>query len=56
LIHVETDRNYLGTEKNKLKIIPGMLASVDIITGKKTILQDILKPILKSKQYMFTEK
>ena len=39
-----------------MKIIPGMVADVDIMTGKKTILDYILKPILKTKQYTFTER
>jgi len=56
LIHVETKRNYLGTKEHPLKIIPGMTASVDIVTGKKTVMQYILKPILKSKQYVFSER
>ena len=56
LIHVETDRNHLGTKEHPLKIIPGMTASVDIVTGKKTVMQYILKPILKSKQYIFSER
>jgi adhesin transport system membrane fusion protein len=56
LIYVETQKNYLGTKEHPLKIIPGMTASVDIVTGKKTIMQYILKPILKSKQYVFTER
>jgi len=56
IIHVETEKNHLGSKENPLKIIPGMVASVDIITGKKTIMQYILKPILKSKQYVFSEK
>jgi len=56
LIHVETDKNYLGSKENPLKIIPGMTASVDIVTGKKTVMQYILKPILKSKQYVFSER
>ena len=56
LIHVETEKNYLGTKEHPLKIIPGMTASVDIVTGKKTIMQYILKPILKSKQYVFSER
>ena len=33
----------------ELPIIPGMIASVDIKTGKKTILDFILKPILNNK-------
>jgi len=56
IIHIETDKNYLGTKEHPLKIIPGMTASVDIVTGKKTIMQYILKPILKSKQYVFSER
>jgi len=56
LIHIETDKNYLGNEANQLQITPGMMASVDIITGKKTVMQYILKPILKSKQYVFSER
>jgi len=56
LIYIETEKNHLGTDKHPLKIIPGMVAKVDIVTGKKTIMQYILKPILKSKQYVFSER
>ncbi len=56
LINIQTEKNYLGTPEHPLNIIPGMTASVDIVTGKKTIMQYILKPILKSKQYVFSEK
>jgi adhesin transport system membrane fusion protein len=37
-------------------IIPGMVAEVDIITGKKTILSYMLKPVLRAKQTAFTER
>ena len=56
LVHIETEKNYLGSKENPLKIIPGMTASVNIVTGKKTVMQYILKPILKSKQYVFSER
>lgn len=56
LINIETQKNYLGSESHPLKIIPGMTVNVDIITGEKTIMQYILKPILKSKQYVFSER
>ena len=56
MINVETDKNFLGTKENPLNITPGMMASVDIVTGKKTVMQYILKPILKSKQYVFSER
>ncbi|HEX6977693.1 MAG TPA: HlyD family type I secretion periplasmic adaptor subunit [Alphaproteobacteria bacterium] len=48
LIRVRTKQNYLGTEDKKLAIIPGMIASVDIVTGEKTVLQYLLKPIIKT--------
>jgi len=53
---VKTDKNYLERHGEKLPIIPGMVASVDIITGKKTILDFLLKPILKVKQNALHER
>jgi adhesin transport system membrane fusion protein len=56
LVNIITQKSYLGTKEHPLNIIPGMTVSVDIVTGKKSIMQYILKPILKSKQYVFTER
>jgi adhesin transport system membrane fusion protein len=56
VVKIQTDKKYLGTKSKPLKIIPGMMVNVDIVTGQKTILQYILKPILKAKQYTFTER
>jgi adhesin transport system membrane fusion protein len=39
-----------------LPIIPGMVAEVDIITGKKSILAYLLKPVLRAKQGALTER
>lgn len=55
LVRVKTYRNNLGSEDNPLPIIPGMVAEVDIITGKKTLLSYLLKPILKAKQVALSE-
>ncbi len=55
-IHIKTARNHLGTDKKPLKIIPGMTVNVDIMTGKKSVMDYILKPILRAKQYTFTER
>lgn len=55
-ILVKTDKNYLERKGKKLPIIPGMIATVDIVTGKKTILDFILKPILKVKQDSLHER
>jgi adhesin transport system membrane fusion protein len=56
LVTLRTDRNFLGTKDNPLPIIPGMIASVDILTGKKTILSYLLKPILKAKYTALRER
>jgi len=53
IVRVRTLQTSLG--KN-LPIIPGMVAQVDILTGKKTILSYLLKPVLKAKSYAFTER
>lgn len=55
-VRIKTNQNYLGSALKPLKIIPGMTVSVDIITGQKSVLDYILKPILKTKQYTFTER
>lgn len=56
VVKIQTDKKYLGSKEKPLKIIPGMMVNVDVVTGKKTILEYILKPILKAKQYTFTER
>lgn len=53
---VKTKKNYLEKDGERLPIIPGMIASVDIKTGKKTILDFILKPILKTKDNALHER
>ncbi|MEN1835643.1 HlyD family type I secretion periplasmic adaptor subunit [Pseudomonas lijiangensis] len=47
LIQVRTDRNHLGGDDRPLLIIPGMVATVDIITGEKSVMDYLLKPVLK---------
>ena len=40
----------------KLPIIPGMTAEVDILTGSKTVMSYLLKPVLKTKAYALRER
>lgn len=49
-IRVRTDRTYLEKDGKKLPILPGMTATVNILTGRKTVLDYILKPLAKSQQ------
>lgn len=56
LVRVESKNNFLGSEDNKKKIIIGMTAQVDIITGKKTVMQYLMKPILRAKNNALRER
>lgn len=56
VIRLRTDKNHLGSNEKPLLIIPGMVASVDIITGKKTILEYLMKPILRARAEAFRER
>jgi adhesin transport system membrane fusion protein len=41
---VRTEKNHLGTEEKPLPVIPGMVTTVEVLTGKKTVLEYLLKP------------
>jgi adhesin transport system membrane fusion protein len=56
LIKVRTERNYLGSESHPLKIIPGMTAVVDILTGEKSVLDYLLKPVLRARDNAMRER
>ena len=52
-VRVRTRKPSLGPN---LPIIPGMVAQVDILTGKKTVLSYLLKPVLRAKANAMSER
>ncbi|RKZ42265.1 MAG: HlyD family type I secretion periplasmic adaptor subunit [Gammaproteobacteria bacterium] len=56
LIRLRTERNYLGTIELPLPIIAGMTVNVDILTGKKSLLDYLLKPIKKAQERALRER
>lgn len=56
LIQVRTDKSHLGSDEHPLLIIPGMVATVDIITGEKSVLDYLLKPVLKARAEALRER
>ncbi|WP_439888932.1 HlyD family type I secretion periplasmic adaptor subunit [Pseudomonas sp. MBLB4123] len=56
LIQVRTDKSHLGSDEQPLLIIPGMIATVDIITGEKSVLDYLLKPVLKARAEALRER
>ena len=53
IVRVKTRKTSLG---ENLPILPGMVAEVDIITGKKTVLSYLLKPVLRAHAAALTER
>lgn len=53
IVRVRTRLSSLGPD---LPIMPGMVAEVDITTGRKTLLTYLLKPVLRAKAEAFTER
>ncbi len=47
-VDVLTERTFLGADEARLPIIPGMIAEIDVITGKRTIMSYLLSPILRA--------
>ncbi len=41
---VRTEKNHLGTAERPLPIIPGMVATVEVLTGEKSVLDYLIKP------------
>jgi adhesin transport system membrane fusion protein len=56
LVRVRTDKTDLGTQEKALPIIPGMQAEVDILTGKKSVLEYLFKPLLRAKGRALRER
>ncbi len=55
-VTVRTDSNTLHRDGKPLPIIPGMIATVDIVTGHKTVMEYLMKPILKTVENSMNEK
>ena len=56
IAHVRTASSTLAYRGRNLAIIPGMTATADILTGRKTVLDYLLKPINKTRERAMTER
>lgn len=55
-IRVRTEKSYLGKDSNPFPIIPGMVATVDIMTGQKTVMNYLLKPLKRAQANALSER
>jgi len=56
IVMIETDGAYLEKSGKKLPIMPGMICDIEIITGRKSILTYLFKPVLKAVNEALTER
>jgi membrane fusion protein, adhesin transport system len=56
LVRVQTERTMVENLDKKLPIMAGMQAQVDIITGSKTILAYLVKPVVAVRESAFRER
>jgi adhesin transport system membrane fusion protein len=55
-VRVRTEEAFLGSAANPLRIIPGMTAQIDVLTGEKTVLAYLMKPILRARERALRER
>jgi multidrug efflux pump subunit AcrA (membrane-fusion protein) len=53
-VEIELDETVLRKNNQEFKIVPGMIVSVDIKTGEKSVLQYFIEPIFKSLNNSFS--
>ena len=55
-VFVRTYKSFLGNDPRNFKISPGMLATVDIYTGEKTLMDYLITPVMQLNQKAFRER
>lgn len=53
---ISLDKNYVGTELAKHLVLPGMVVNAEIVTGSKSIVRYLLKPVFRSLDTAFSER
>jgi len=55
-IEVSTDRSIVSTQVGDLNILPGMIAEVDVITGHRSVISYVLRPIVRGMSKTMSER
>jgi adhesin transport system membrane fusion protein len=55
IVKIELEKQYFGKEE-RIELFPGMLVSVGIVLGERSVLEYILSPFLQNSSFTFTEK
>lgn len=55
IVRIKTDKNHLGSPADPLYLMAGMMATVDIVVGKHSVLEYLVKPIIKAREMALRE-
>lgn len=55
VVHIRTESNILDADGAAVEIVPGMVAEVDILAGKKSVLDYILQPVIRVRDSAFRD-
>jgi len=56
VVRIAPSRNYLGDDAHRYELTPGVLISAGIITGRRTVLQYVLYPIMQTAPLTMSER
>lgn len=56
VVHVRTTKSAIEYQGKVLSVMPGMTASVDVLTGRRTVMHYLLKPLNKAREKALTER
>ena len=56
LAEVALSRDYMGDNPERNRIIPGMTVQADVLTGSRTVMDYMLKPVYRGFQTSFRER
>jgi adhesin transport system membrane fusion protein len=56
VVHVRTEANGVAFQGKLLPVIPGMTATADVLTGRRSVLEYLLKPVNKVRERALRER
>ncbi|GAA6160073.1 hypothetical protein NBRC116589_22470 [Ruegeria sp. HU-ET01832] len=55
VVEIQTQQSFLDANGVAVEIIPGMIAEVDILAGRKTVMEYLIRPVVKVKEQALRE-
>jgi adhesin transport system membrane fusion protein len=56
LAKIELEKSYFGNQRDKIELFSGMIVTVGIVLGERSVLEYILSPFLESSNFVLSER